>query len=376
MPIYEGYGTITDKLTFIIDIGAAYTKIGFSAEFAPRAIVASEVRCKNTNQVRNIYDYKDKEDLYDLLVEFIHLLYFKYALISPKDRAVVIVESLLCPTLFRETLAKVLFYHYEVASLLVVPSHLVSLATLAIDTGLVLDIGYTEAVAIPICHGSPVLHAWQALPLGSQAIHSHVKTLLSADNTGIQNISESVLEDIKVRCCFVTKRERAEKLRSVSSDIAPCPSVVYPLGGTKSLNVSGKLREMMYEIFFDEDLDHLCISTMILNVIASVDVESRTLLAENIVLIGGTCMAPGFKARLKAELYRQLKNERYSKFKNIKTIKFHTPPAKENYTAWLGAAIYGATEIVSMKALSKDQYFKEKRLPDWWSNLKDVVRSI
>lgn len=139
-----------------------------------------------------------------------------------------------------------------------------------------------------------------------------------------------------MRCCFVTKRERAEKLRSVSSDIAPCPSVVYPLGGTKSLNVSGKLREMMYEIFFDEDLDHLCISTMILNVIASVDVESRTLLAENIVLIGGTCMAPGFKARLKAELYRQLKNERYSKFKNIKTIKFHTPPAKENYTAWLG----------------------------------------
>lgn len=92
----------------------------------------------------------------------------------------------------------------------------------------------------------------------------------------------------------------------------------------------------MYEIFFEEDLDHLCISTMIMNVIASVDVESRILLAENIVLIGGTCTAPGFKARLKTELYKQLQNERYNKFKNIKKFKFHNPPAKENYTAWLG----------------------------------------
>ncbi|KRT78770.1 hypothetical protein AMK59_7876 [Oryctes borbonicus] len=375
MPIYEGYGTITDKLTFIIDIGAAYTKIGFSGEFAPRAIISSEVRCKNTNQIRKIYDYKDKEDLYDLLVEFIHLLYFKYALISPKDRPIVVVESLLSPTLFRETLAKVLFYHYEVASLLVVPSHLVSLATLAIDTGLVVDIGYTEAVAIPICHGSPVLHAWQALPLGAQAIHSRIKTLLSADNMGIQSVDESVLEDIKARCCFVTKHDRAEKLRNSYPDINPCPSVPYPLGGTKSLTISGKLRELTYEIFFEEDLDHLCISTMILNVIASVDVESRTLLAENIVLVGGTCMAPGFKGRLKVELHKQLQNERYSKFKNIKFIKFHAPPAKENYTAWLGAAIYGATEIITMKALTKDQYFKENRLPDW-SNLKDAIRSI
>lgn len=28
MPIYEGIGAITDKLTVVIDIGAAYTKYG------------------------------------------------------------------------------------------------------------------------------------------------------------------------------------------------------------------------------------------------------------------------------------------------------------------------------------------------------------
>lgn len=35
-------------------------------------------------------------------------------LVNPKERRVVVVESLLTPTRFRETLAKVLFMHYEV----------------------------------------------------------------------------------------------------------------------------------------------------------------------------------------------------------------------------------------------------------------------
>lgn len=68
---------------------------------------------------------------------------------------------------------QVLFVHYEVSAVLVVPAHLVSLSTLVVDTALVLDVGYTEAVAIPVCHGLPVLHAWQALPLASQAVHRY-----------------------------------------------------------------------------------------------------------------------------------------------------------------------------------------------------------
>lgn len=55
--------------------------------------------------------------------------------------------------------------------MLILPSHLVSLSTLGAETALVLDVGYTEAVAIPVCFGLPVIHAWQALPLASQAIH-------------------------------------------------------------------------------------------------------------------------------------------------------------------------------------------------------------
>ena len=43
---------------------------------------------------------------------------FRYLQVNPKDRRVVIVESILCPTVFKETLAKVLFKHYEVRVIL------------------------------------------------------------------------------------------------------------------------------------------------------------------------------------------------------------------------------------------------------------------
>lgn len=118
-------------------------------------------------------------------------------------------------------------------------------------------------------------------------------------------------------------------------EITPCPDVSYPLGGSKIITIPGKIRETAFELFYEEDNDHLCLSTMILDAILKVNADLRIKLAENILLIGGTCMMPGFKARLKEELLSQLKNERYSKLK-ITTFKFHTAPCKENYTAWLG----------------------------------------
>lgn len=125
---------------------------------------------------------------------------------------------------------------------------------------------------------------------------------------------------------------------SHKSEISPCPEVKYPLGGSKIITIPGKVRETAFEIFYEEDNDHLCLSTMILDSILKVNADLRIKLAENILLIGGTCMMPGFKARLKEELYLQLKNERYSKLK-ITTFKFHVAPCKENYTAWLGGKI-------------------------------------
>lgn len=141
-----------------------------------------------------------------------------------------------------------------------------------------------------------------------------------------------------MRCCFVTTHERAKEFSKSNPQISVCPDVTYPINGSKTITVSGNIRETAFEVFFEEDNDHQCLSTMILDAILKVNVDLRISLAENIILVGGSVMTEGFKARLRNELDKQLKKERYNKLK-ITKFKFHCPLSKDNYTAWLGGKI-------------------------------------
>ncbi|KAB0342375.1 hypothetical protein FD754_019301 [Muntiacus muntjak] len=90
------------------------------------------------------------EELYSYLKEFIHILYFRHLLVNPRDRRVVVIESVLCPSHFRETLTRVLFKYFEVPSVLLAPSHLMALLTLGINSAMVLDCGYRESLVLPV----------------------------------------------------------------------------------------------------------------------------------------------------------------------------------------------------------------------------------
>lgn len=80
-------------------------------------------------------------------------------------------------------------------------------------------------------------------------------------------LSERIIEDIKVRSCFVTTMDRSTKLRNGSGP-SPPPSVKYP--GVKSFEIPGYVRENAFEILWERDNDNLTIPTMILDAIVKV----------------------------------------------------------------------------------------------------------
>lgn len=63
---------------------------------------------------------EENEELVFIWVKerFLYCVIFfnRYALVHPKEKRIVIVESLLCPSQIRDTLASVLFDHFEVSS--------------------------------------------------------------------------------------------------------------------------------------------------------------------------------------------------------------------------------------------------------------------
>lgn len=214
MALYEGIALIQEKQAVVLDLGTDYTKFGFTGEAAPRCIVRSEFWCPATRRYRRLHDYRSAAELYDNLVHMLHQLYFRHVLVNPKERKVVVVESLLTPTLFRETLAKVLFIHYEVSGVVWADSPRLCALTLGAPAVLVVSIGAKDVEVAAVVHSCVVLHALQSQPLGARAVHAELARLLDEHNGGPLHLDDQVIEDIKVKTCFVTSRARAAQWSS------------------------------------------------------------------------------------------------------------------------------------------------------------------
>uniref|UniRef100_A0A3F2YW34 Actin-related protein 10 n=1 Tax=Anopheles dirus TaxID=7168 RepID=A0A3F2YW34_9DIPT len=371
MPLYET--VLQEKPAIVLEIGNALTKLGFAGEPYPRSIIPSEVvdhRAKNaglTTPNRKLFAYGNETELYDALVEFLKTIFFKYVLVSPKERKIVVVESVLCPTAVKEGLARALFCHFDVSSVFFVPTHLVVLATLAVETALVVDIGYKEAVVVPVFCGVQALYAWEAQPLAAESVHAEIRRQLVACGVAEQLLTEATVEDIKIRTCFVTTAARAAKYRADDgpSPPEPCPDVEYAARGDAMITIPGRLRETAYEVMFPVDNDRLGLPYIVLNAILRCPRDTRVPLAENLILIGGSTMVPGLAARLKAELMALLGSDLYRERLFVSGFKFHKAPSEPNFTGWLGGSIYGATDLVLTKSITREAYGKNQTIPDF-----------
>lgn len=275
--------------------------------------------------------------------------------------------------------------------LLFVPSHLMALATLVVNSGVVVDVGYAESSVIPVIEGVTVLNASKFAPLGAKAVHERIEVELIENDAKVNDggettslkrgtLSEKTIEDIKAKACIVPPFERGQLLAKYKSgrgkldDIANdgLRSLNYHLNGSSILNIPGIVREMAGQVFFELCGEESTIATMILDTIVECPIDARKSLAENIVLIGGSSMMPGFTHRLFHELKKCMEIiPRYKSSMHSSTIKIHRLPCRPNYAAWLGAAIFGSTDAMNVRAVTKDQYNRSKgsvitHWSTWW----------
>ena len=193
-------------------------------------------------------------------------------------------------------------------------------------------------------------------------------------------LEEKTLEDIKVRLCFVTQLDRGQQIHQIQEDASSVsalssflkrsvPSVDYILSGDTVLKIDGQTRESVFEVLFEQDGDRLSIPSMILDALIAAPLDTRRELASNLIVVGGTSMQLGFKSRLFQEIDNLMKEQRYSDKLKMTDFKMHIPLGQANHACWVGASIFGATDAVSTRSFSREQYNKEKAVPDW-SNLR------
>jgi actin-related protein 10 len=372
----------SEKTAVVIDIGHAYTKCGFAGNSSPRHIVPTTVTIHG--DTKSVFeDNLDLTSLRERLTEFIRLIYYKYNIANCRERRVVIVESVITPTRIRHLLADILLKQFEASSLAFVPSHLGATFTLGRSTALVLDVGYKEAQIMPVAEGVPLAVEFDSVSYAGQAIHKQIELLLrqhasvihqgqkKAFNEANLKLSEDILEDIKVRCCFVSPFARAQiyaknKL-GFDESFKEASSVNYPLGPETIIRIPGLVREFACEVLFEQDIDGRSVATLILDALIRSSLDLRRQFADNILVIGGTAMLPGFLHRLNAELTHLVNISTYVNKLAIKQFHFHSPPSQLNYTAWLGGSIIGALDTLESQSILRERYLDNGIVPDWFT---------
>lgn len=391
---------LNDRNIVVIEFGRHYTRCGFAGEPAPRAIIKTSYQDKDGNRVY-LHNLNYPTELQQRLGEFIENIYFNHLAVSPKEKKVVVVESVFCKSIFRTTLTRIFFDQFNVPALLFVPDHMMALATLGRSTGLIVDIGALEAVSIAVVDGVTLLDCSQFASLGAQTLDALIGDELVKSNPKLSDLNPEIVEEIRIRTCFVAPFERGLKMtndklkkskeiqaeiirlqeeqkREVSiskmdgcyflaerDDKSPI-TLDYSLGGLNIIKVPGNLREGACEILFEIFGHEHSLTTIIIETILMAPIDCRRSLAENILIVGGLANLPGLRHRLSEELKNIGKYERFKR-KIPDKFLFHKPCCPNNYVSWLGASMFCTPSSMELRSTTRDQWVRDgkKSLRDW-----------
>lgn len=167
-----------------------------------------------------------------------------------------------------------------------------------------------------------------------------------------------------------------EAIASLNPQLKPFQ---YEIDGNNFVEFNGILREQAGEVWFqNKDPEGGSLPFMILDCLSTCPIDTRTKLAASILITGGTSMIPGFKSRLVRELKKieselgvgtkpDSKDDSFvEKFKNgAYEFRVFSSAIKENCVNWLGGAVYGASEAVNLRGVTKEFFMKNGIVPDW-----------
>ncbi|CAM9888406.1 unnamed protein product [Pylaiella littoralis] len=306
------------KEPVVIDFGSAFIRCGFAGESRPIHVVPSPVAGNGHGDNRRNNSSsawaggsgsgsgltRSKEEWVEVLTGVLSRLYTESLQCRPRERRVVLCESMVSPRPLREAIAHVLFLYLQVPSLHMCAGPAPALYCTGLDTGMVLDIGRSEAHVVAVYRGASLTSSYTDAPLGCLAVQERVGELLAEAEKEKEGEGEAEerrpltsreLEDVVVRSCLVP-------VGGVPSADQVSP-MEFMFAGRRRVTSNETVRTAAVEqALFQGDEEGRTLATLVLDCLKRCPLDCRTALAQNVVVAGGGALLPGLCARLAEEV--------------------------------------------------------------------------
>ncbi|NHJ20870.1 MAG: hypothetical protein EAX91_08015 [Candidatus Lokiarchaeota archaeon] len=310
----------------IVDIGSAYTKIGFAGEPSPRFVFPTITGTEKYKAVmvdvgaRNIYIGSDASKMRGVLKikhpiergaitdwnDYYEILnYIFYSLLRIENMAnypVLYTESPFVQRETKEYIARVLFETHRVKSLIMIPTPILSLFSVGLTTGIVVESGDGITWVCPILNGEMVEQSVQKLTLAGIDVNQHLKNLLMREGINIESSAvDEIVKDIKEKnCFFALDPENPPKVDESYSFAMPDGS---------NINIPNYIFHEAPEVMFKPNLlgyNIMNIPEAMINSLQGIDKYFWSDLLSHIMISGGNLSYSGFEERLRLELNQLL----------------------------------------------------------------------
>lgn len=283
-----------------------------------------------------VVDWDDMEEIWRHGIEDVMKL-------QAVEHPVLMADSTSTPVGAREKATEILFETLASPAMHMALEPVLALYACGPSSGLVVDIGDSGTQIAPIFDGFLLERGVRQLSLGGKdvtkqlaaSVNAKIGLLGGAEFDTEEVVDMLKLEGAKSKLCFVSENVDKDNARMELSMTKP---YVLPDGTRITL---GRERYRCSEILFDPAMalrQEASLQTSILDSILACDKRTRPLLAQTVILTGGTSELQGLNRRLQREL---TKARRASGIKMKFTVM--VPEDDHNHTVWLGGSLLAST---------------------------------
>ena len=374
----------------VIDLGNAYTKIGFSGEDLPKEIIPS-LYARNKmfdkkneigafDQKMDIFGYEATEPQYKDDYDLFHLTcgdhkektskgyleFLKEALENKMGLSIseydVIVN--ISPIKNEENIrayGRLFIEELGFKALAMINSSSLSLYATGRTSGLVVQCGETRTYTVPIYEGFPLYHALNKTKIGGRDLTEIFRRGILEEKIDIKEGDIHTLRQVKEKTCCVPVEQNYEfYLDENNEDIINKETQLFKLPDETIVSIPRKTRITASELLFTPSiLEEKKNEQGLINLITGsiiktemIDKKFKENLIENIVLSGGTTMMEGFADRVYQDLYNYKDNNGFE-------LEYEPVIIAENNRAigkWIGMSMIASMSAFDKLFIKKSEY--------------------